>query len=85
MSRPIDADGTISVSYPAARADPPLTAARLTEPPIPIASTAAHNSRSSIDRLLIMTSLVSRPANPEIAPVPQGSQSHPGKLDAGND
>ena len=39
------------------------------------ANTAAHSSRTSIDRLFILTSLVARPLTRElqIAPVPQGS------------
>src|SRR3984957_19889349 len=48
MSRPIAAEGTISVSYPAARAEPPSPTTKL-----PTVNTAAHSSRSSIDRLLI--------------------------------
>src|ERR1700729_3329641 len=48
MSRPIAAEGTMSVSEPAARAETPCPTAKL-----PTVNTAAHSSRSSIDRLLI--------------------------------
>src|SRR5271170_6376920 len=83
MSRPIDADGTIRLSNPAAWAEPPFAVVKP-----PTVKTAAHSSRSSIDKSFISASLVHRSHRVELRNEPSTvdlleSDAHSGRALSG--